>query len=52
MAGKRPILNQRTKFRKDRSNHCGDIAIFVIFQMAATAILNYQKFGILTAFPL
>ena len=26
------ILHQRTKFYKDRSNHCGDIAIFVIFQ--------------------
>ena len=47
-----PILHQRTKFRKDRSNRCGDIAIFVIFQMAATAILNVQKFEILAAFPL
>ena len=27
-AAKRPILHQRTKFRKDRSNRCGDIAIF------------------------
>jgi len=51
-AVKRPILHQRTKFRKDRSNRCRDIAIFVIFQMAATAILNFQKFEILTAFPL
>ena len=49
---KRPILRQRTKFSKDRSNRCGDIAIFVIFQMAAAAILNFQKFEILTAFPL
>ena len=31
-AVKRPILHQRTKFRKDRSNHYGDTAIFVIFQ--------------------
>jgi len=31
-AVKRPILHQRTKFRKDRSNRYGDIAIFVIFQ--------------------
>jgi len=31
-AVKGPILHQRTKFRKDRSNRCGDIAIFVIFQ--------------------
>ena len=51
-AVKRPILHQRTKFRKDRSNRCRDIAIFVIFQMAAAAMLNFQKFVILTAFPL
>ena len=51
-AGKRPILHQRTKFRKDRSNRCGDIAIFMIFQMAAAAILNFQKFEILMVFPL
>jgi len=25
-------LHQRIKFHKDRSNRCGDIAIFVIFQ--------------------
>ena len=30
-AVKRPILHQRTKFRKDRSNRCGYVAIFVIF---------------------
>jgi len=51
-AAKRPILHQRTKFRKDRSNHCEDTAIFVIFQMAAAAILNFQKFEILMGFPL
>ena len=51
-AVKRPILHQRTKFRKDRSNRCGYIAIFVIFNMAATTILNFQKFEILTVFPL
>jgi len=45
-------LHQRTKFREDQSNHCGDIAIFVIFQMAAAAILNFQKFEILMIFPL
>jgi len=49
---KRPILHQRTKFRKGRSNRYGDIAIFVIFQMAAAAILNFQKFDILMVFPL
>jgi len=37
----RPILHQRTKFRKNRSNRCRDIAIFVIFQMPAAAILNF-----------
>ena len=51
-AVKRPILHQRTKFRKDWSNRCGYIAIFVIFQMPAAAILNFQKFDILTALPL
>jgi len=45
-------LHQHTKFRKDRSNRCGDIAIFVIFKMAAVAILNFQKFKILTVDPL
>ena len=49
---KRPILHQHTNFRKGRSNRCGDIAIFVIFQMAAAAILNFQKFEILMVFPL
>jgi len=51
-AVKRPILHQRIKFRKDRSNRCGDIAIFVIFKMAAVAIMNFQKFKILTVDPL
>ena len=40
-AVKKPVLHQRTKFRKDRSNHCGNIATFVIFNMAAAAILNF-----------
>ena len=51
-AVKRPILHQLNKFRKDWSNRCGDIAIFVIFKMAAAVILNFQKFEILTAFLL
>ena len=51
-AVKRPILHQRIKFRKDRSNRCGYIAIVVIFNMAAAAILNFQKFKILTVDPL
>ena len=45
MAVKRPILHQPTKFRNDRSNRCGDIAIFMIFQMVAAAILNLKKNG-------
>jgi len=45
-------LHQLTKFRKDQSNRFRDIAIFVIFQMAAAAILNFQKFEILMDFPL
>ena len=45
-------MHQRTKFRKDRPNHCRDIATFVIFHMAAAAILNFQKFEILMVFPL
>jgi len=49
---KRPILHQRTKLRKDRSNHSGDIAIFVIFKRAAAASLDFQKFIILAAYPL
>jgi len=49
---KGPILHQRTKFRKDRSNRVGDIAIFVIFKMAAAAILDIRKFEILTVDPL
>jgi len=46
------IVHQRTKFRKDRSNRYGDIAIFVIFQDGAAAILDIQKFEILTIDPL
>jgi len=45
-------LHQLTKFRKDPSNLCGDIAIFVIFKMAAAAIWHFQKFKILTVDPL
>ena len=35
------ILHHRTKFRKDRLNRCGDIAIFVIFtaRCYASAVL-------------
>jgi len=51
-AVKRPILHQRTKLRKDGSNRCRYIVIFVIFNMAAAAILNFEKFKILTVDPL
>jgi len=51
-AVKTPILHHRTKFRKDRSNRWRDIAIFVIFKMAVAAILDFQKFEILTVGPL
>jgi len=46
----KPILHHCTKFRrpKDRSNRCGDIAIFVIFTIAAAPNLDFQKFEILT----
>ena len=49
---KSPILHQRTKFRKGQSNRDGEIAIFMIFKMAVAAILNFQKFKILTVDPL
>ena len=48
----RTNMHHRTKFRKDRSNRCGDISIFVILMMAAAAILDFQKFEILTVDPL
>jgi len=51
-AVKRPILHQRNNFRKDRSNRCGDIAIFVNFKMVGAAILDFKKFEILTVDPL
>ena len=47
-AVKRPILHSGTKFPKNRSNRCGDIAIFVTFKMASAAMLDFRKFEILT----
>jgi len=52
VAVKNTILHHHSKFRTDRSNRCGDIAIFVIFKMAAAAILDFQKFEILAIGPL
>jgi len=42
-AVKGPILHQLSKFRKDRSNCCGDIAIFVIFQDGSCRHLGFLK---------
>jgi len=44
----RAILHHQTKFCK----FCGDIAISMIFKMAAAAILDLQKFEVLTVNPL
>jgi len=49
---KRPILHNDAKFRKDRSKGKGVIAIFVIFKIAAAAILVFEKFVMLTLCPL
>ena len=35
--------HQRTTFRKDRSNRCGDIAIFVIFYNGGCCHLEFSK---------
>jgi len=51
-AVKNPILHHHTKFRKDRSKCCKDIAIFVIFKMASAAVLDFHKYKILTVGPL
>ena len=37
------ILQQRTKFYKDRSNRYGDIAIFVIFQDGGRRHFGFSK---------
>ena len=37
------ILHQCTKFRKDRSNRCGDVTIFVIFQYSGRRHLGFSK---------
>jgi len=43
-------LHNHAKFREDWSIHCCDIAIFVIFKMAAAAILVFEKLEILTIY--
>jgi len=42
-AVKGPILHQLSKFRIDRSNRCGDIAIFVISQDSGRCHLGFLK---------
>jgi len=42
-------LYQRTKYRKDQSDRCGEITIFVIFQDGSRCHLGFQKFKILMA---
>jgi len=45
-------LHSRAKFREGLPIHCCDIAIFVIFKMAAAAIMVFEKLEILTICPL
>jgi len=45
-------LHHRPKIHKDRSNRRGDIAIIVIFKMAAATILDFQKVELLTDYSL
>ena len=47
-----PFCISVPNFVKIGQNRYEDIAIFVIFKMAAAAILNFQKFEILTVDPL
>jgi len=42
-AVKKPILHRSTKFRKDRSNRCGDIAFFCDFQDGGCRHLEFSK---------
>ena len=38
---------QHVKFRENRANDCGDIAILRFSKMPAAAILDYRKFKVL-----
>ena len=42
-------MRHRTKFCADRSNRCGDMAVFSFSRWRPSAILDFQKFVILTA---
>ena len=45
----RQKMHHRVKFRQNRSNGCGDIAILRFSTMAAVAMLDFQKFKFLRA---
>ena len=38
-------LRHHDKFRADRSNHCGDMAVFHVFKMVAVRYLRFLKVG-------
>ena len=48
---KRRMLHSRANVREARPIHNSDMASFVVFKMAATAVLDFQKFEILTVCP-
>jgi len=48
---KRRMLHSRVNVREARPIHNSDIVSFVAFKMAATAVLDFQKFEILTVCP-
>ena len=44
----RNIMSHRAKFHKNRLNRSRDMVIFILFKMAATAILNFRNLNFLT----
>ena len=44
-----PKMRHRTKFCADRSNRCGDMAVFNFSRWRPSAILDFQNLDILTA---
>ena len=48
---KRRMLHSRVNVREARPIHNSDIVSFVAFKMAAIAVLDFQKFEILTVCP-
>ena len=45
-------MRHHAKFRGDRSNHCGDMAVYIFSRWRPSAILDFKKFKILTALAL